>query len=107
MTLRRIIRWFLVLLLCAGAVYYGWFKLRPEPVKITVARVERGVVEKLVANTRAGTLKPCRQADLSPGIGGRIASLPIKKGDRIKKGELLVALWNKDLAARLDRKSVV
>jgi HlyD family secretion protein len=102
MSFRRVVRWLLFFLLCTAAVYYGWQKFRPEPVKVTIASVSRGSVEKLVANTRAGTLKACREAGLSPAIGGQITSLPIKEGDRVEKGDLLVELWNKDMIARLE-----
>jgi HlyD family secretion protein len=62
--------------------------------------VTRGTVECTVANTRAGTVKACRRAKLSPSVGGQIASLPIKEGDLVKKGQLLLELWNKDLTAQ-------
>ncbi len=101
MSSRRIVRWLLFFLICTAAGYYGWQKFRPQPVKVTIASVSRGSVEKLVANTRAGTLKACRKAGLSPGIGGQITSLYVKEGDRVEKGDLLVELWNKDLIARL------
>jgi len=57
-------------------------------------------VERTVANTRAGTVKACRRAKLSPSVGGQIASLPIKEGDLVKKGQLLLQLWNDDLVAQ-------
>ncbi|MDP3695581.1 MAG: efflux RND transporter periplasmic adaptor subunit, partial [Desulfocapsaceae bacterium] len=61
--------------------------------------VERGAVEKVVANTRSGTLKACRQAHLSPAIGGQLNILAVKKGDKVEQGQLLLELWNKDLLA--------
>jgi HlyD family secretion protein len=57
-------------------------------------------VERTVANTRAGTVKACRRAKLSPGIGGQIAKLPVKKGDSVKAGQLLLEIWNADLEAQ-------
>jgi HlyD family secretion protein len=54
-----------------------------------------------VANTRAGTVKACRRAGLSPAIGGQITQLPVKKGDHVERGELLLALWNDDQQARV------
>ena len=63
--------------------------------------VERGRVEKTVANTRAGTVDACRRAKLSPSIGGQIASLPIREGDMVAAGQLLLEIWNDDLKAQL------
>ena len=54
-----------------------------------------------MANTRADTVKACRRAKLSPSIGGQIALLPVKEGDRVKEGDLLLELWNKDLDAQV------
>jgi HlyD family secretion protein len=74
-----------------------WYKMRPKVLEVAVAEVTRGTVEKIVANTRAGTLEACRTANLSPGIGGQISVLNVNEGDSIKKGQLLLELWNNDL----------
>lgn len=73
---------------------------RPKPVEVVVAQVEAGRVETTVANTRAGSVAACRRAKVAPPAGGRIERLPVKKGQRVKQGELLLELWNDDLAAR-------
>jgi HlyD family secretion protein len=87
----------LIVILMIGLV--SWYYSRPKPVEVTVKPVETGSVEQTVANTRAGTVKACRRAKLSPGIGGQIATLNIKKGDHVKGGTMLLELWNKDLRA--------
>lgn len=85
-----------VVLLGAG------FKLltRAKPLPVLVTTAETGTVETTVANTRAGSVAACRRAKIAPPAAGRIASLPVKKGQRVKAGELLLELWNDDLAAR-------
>ncbi len=75
------------------------YSSRPKPIEVAVEAVERGRVEQTVANTRAGTVKACRRAKLSPSIGGQIALLDIKEGDQVKTGTMLLELWNKDLKA--------
>ncbi len=77
----------------------SWYSTRPKPAEVTAKAVETGSVEQTVANTRAGTVKACRRAKLSPGIGGQIATLDIKEGDQVKSGAMLLELWNKDLRA--------
>jgi len=99
--MRRLIRWFVVLLILAAIAFFIWQKTRPKPVEIIVKPVIRGTVEKTVANTRAGTVNACRRAKLSPSIGGQIAQLPIKEGDQVKSGSLLLEIWNVDLTAQL------
>ena len=78
-----------------------WFVSRPEPVPVTLVTAERGPVAATVANTRAGTVDACRRAGLSPALGGQIASLPVKDGERVEAGALLLELWNDDLKAEL------
>jgi len=77
------------------------YSTRPKPVKVLVETVEMNSVEETVANTRAGTVKACRRAKMSPAMGGQIASLPVKEGDSVKKGDVLLALWNDDLQAEV------
>ena len=99
--MRRLFRWTLILLVVAGLSFFVWQKTRPKPIEIVVKPVTRGVVEKTVANTRAGTVKACRRARLSPSIGGQIAKLPLHEGDLVKAGQLLLEIWNEDLSAQL------
>ena len=83
-------------------LFSSWQLSRPKPVIIIAQAIELGDVEDTVANTRAGTVKACRRAGLSPAIGGQIAQLPVKEGDQVKAGELLLALWNDDLRAHVE-----
>lgn len=97
-TARRIV---ILLLITAVLAGWAWWATRSKPITVAVAAVEKGTVEKTVANTRAGTVKACRRAKLSPSAGGQIANLPVQEGDAVKKGQLLLELWNKDLTAQL------
>lgn len=97
----RLFKWGFVLLVLAGIGFLIWRYTRPAPIEVAVKPVTQGTVERTVANTRAGTVKACRRAKLSPSIGGQIAKLPIHEGDAVKEGELLLELWNKDLVAQV------
>lgn len=79
---------------------FSWIK-RDKPVAIIIETVQLGEVQRTVTNTRAGTLKACRRAGLSPSIGGQIARLPVKEGDTVKKGQVLLEMWNDDISAQL------
>ena len=98
--LRKFIKWTIVILAVAALGLVIMRYSRPKPIEVAVKSVTRGVVERTVANTRAGTIKACRRAKLSPSVGGQISKLPIKEGDRVKEGQLLMELWNRDLAAQ-------
>ena len=73
---------------------------RTKPIAVVLQKVERGTVEASVSNTRAGTVNACRRAKMSPAAGGQIAKLQVKKGMRVKKGQVLLELWNNDLHAQ-------
>lgn len=88
-----------VLLLAAFALIV-WRITRRDPVPVRVAKVSLGRVERSVANTRAGTVNACRRARLSPPSGGAIAALPVREGDRVRAGQVLLELWNDEPAAQ-------
>lgn len=99
---RRMWRWLFTLLVVAAAGTAIWHYSRPAPVVVKVQPVARGLVETTVANTRAGTVTACRRAKLSPSVGGQIEKLPVREGDHVKTGELLLSLWNHDLIAEAE-----
>lgn len=75
--------------------------LRPDPVPVTVVPAARGPVEETVAGSRAGTVKSRRRATLSPEVGGRVERLSVRKGERVKKGDVLVRIAAEDVRAQL------
>jgi len=76
-----------------------WWLGRPKPVAVVLTEVGRGTVESTVANTRAGTVEACQRTKLSTIAGGRIEVLAVKEGDKVRKGQLLMQLWNDDQQA--------
>ena len=97
---RRLIQWGIALIVIAAAAGGIWWATRPEPIQVALKAVDRGTVERTVANTRAGTVNACRRAKLSPSTGGQIARLPIREGDTVQEGQLLLEIWNEDLKAQ-------
>src|SRR6185295_15448300 len=89
-------RWSIRLAVLA-AVIVAVFALRatvfkPKPIEVTVAVVGRGQVEASVTNSRAGTVKARRRAQISPEVGGRVVAVPFREGDRFKAGDVLLRL---------------
>jgi len=83
-------------------VFYFLFTKAEKPIAVVLHTVEKGPVEYTVANTRAGTVKACRRAKLAPPIGGQVAKLAVKKGDKVVEGQLLMEIWNDDLVAQVN-----
>ena len=96
-TIRRVV--LVMLVICLLALGLWWVK-RPKPVSVLVAVIDKGRVESSIANTRAGTVEACMRTKLSATMGGRIEVLAVKEGEKVKKGQLLMKLWNDDQQAQ-------
>jgi len=95
----RILATLAVLVIVALVLKYTVF--RAEAVPVTVFRVARGVVEETVTNSKAGTVKARKRAKLSPEVGGRVADLSVREGDRVTKGQVLLRIADADYRARV------
>jgi HlyD family secretion protein len=74
---------------------------RPGAAPITVFRVAQGRVEETVTNSKAGTVKSRRRATISPEIGGRVETLEVRKGARVRRGDVLMRIASADTRAQL------
>jgi HlyD family secretion protein len=88
----------LVVIAVLGLGFF-WFS-RPKPIPVVLKEVATGKVEASLANTRAGAVEACQRTKLSTIVGGRIEYLGVKEGDKVKKGQLLLKLWNDDQQAQ-------
>ncbi len=64
---------------------------KKEPI-ITVQTekvIRRDITERVMAN---GKIQPVTQVVISPEVAGEITALPVKEGDRVKKGDLLLQI---------------
>ena len=95
-----IIRTLIVVISITVMGYIGWYLSRKPPIEVELATASRGIVEAIVVNTRAGTIKACRRAKLAPAAGGQIVKLLVKEGERVTQGQRLLELWNADLTAQ-------
>jgi HlyD family secretion protein len=95
--IRRLLIALAALLLLATGL---WWAGRPKPVAVVFKEIDLGKVESSIANTRAGTVEACQRTKLSTIMGGRIELLAVKEGERVKKGQLLMKLWNDDQQAQ-------
>ena len=87
-----------LLVIVAGAI---WRWSNREAIAVEVYTVSRGEVLSTVANTRAGTVKACDRARLSPNASGQVTRLNVSEGSRVEQGDVLMELWHEDLDAQL------
>ncbi|HWP37639.1 MAG TPA: efflux RND transporter periplasmic adaptor subunit [Gemmatimonadales bacterium] len=79
-----------VLAVLVGAVVVGTAARGDRGVEVRLEAVSR---RSLVATvTASGRITPKSAVDISADITGRIVSLPVKEGDRVRKGDLLVRI---------------
>jgi HlyD family secretion protein len=96
----RLSRILILAVVAAGVAGAVWYVSRPKPISVVLASADRGAVERTVANTRAATVTACRRSKLAPLSGGQIAKLHVREGDRVKRGQILLELWNDNLVAQ-------
>lgn len=98
-------RWWIRCAVIAGIILAGAALRRtvlaPKPLEVKVAAVSRGRVESTITNSRAGTIKARRRAQISPEVGGRAIAIPHREGEMVKAGEVLLRLNDSVLQGRL------
>jgi HlyD family secretion protein len=65
---------------------------------LTVPVEAKTVTEKITAS---GEVQPVQRVNLSPKNQGRISSLYVEQGDRVKKGQIIAKMESRDLQAQL------
>jgi HlyD family secretion protein len=76
----------LLILSTAGVVIHK----RTPPVAVQTEKIaRRSITEIVVAN---GKVQPVTQVHISPEVSGEIIELPVKEGQQVKKGDLLLKI---------------
>lgn len=89
---RKLIGWLLGVTVLAGggAGYYYYRHQQEKPVTVQTEPVaRRQITETVVAN---GRIQPVVQVVMNPEVSGEIIDLPVKEGQIVRKGELLVRI---------------
>ncbi|SDT47613.1 efflux RND transporter periplasmic adaptor subunit [Actinoplanes derwentensis] len=95
----RRIRWIGAVIVVLGAVAGGVIlaldqEQRTTSAAIVVAVTDRGPITLDVATT--GTVEPATTRALSFGVGGTVAAVPVRPGNRVVKGQKLATLDGTD-----------
>ena len=82
----------IALIVCIGVGVGAWFHFRKREVVLTVQTekvARRDITELVVAN---GKIQPVVQVVINPEVSGEITELPVKEGQPVQKGDLLVKI---------------
>lgn len=86
-------RWIFILLpiaLLVSAGVYWRVKRGETPIQVQTERVKRrDITELVVAN---GRIQPVLQVVINPEVSGEITDLPVKEGQFVQKGDILVRI---------------
>ena len=90
---RRRARWIVILLVLAAigaGVWWKYFRKTDELIAVETSKVaRRDLTEIVLAN---GRIQPVTQVTINPEVAGEIIDLPVKEGQTVKRGDLLVQI---------------
>ena len=89
-TRRKVVIFTLIGLVIAGLSVFAYYRKREVVITVQTEKVtRRNLTELVVAN---GRIQPVVQVKISPEVSGEIIDLPVKEGQHVKKGELLLKI---------------
>ena len=86
----RLIVLSIVVLILVGLVWAAFFRKREAVITVQTEKVKRrNLTEVVVAN---GKIQPVLQVKISPEVSGEIVELPVKEGQQVQKGDLILKI---------------
>jgi HlyD family secretion protein len=76
-----------LVLILAGAVYYGVKKSRADIITVQTQKVSRQDLASTV--TASGEIRPRKYVNIGANVMGRLTEILVKEGDHVRKGQLL------------------
>ncbi|MCI0535378.1 MAG: efflux RND transporter periplasmic adaptor subunit [Verrucomicrobiales bacterium] len=86
----RIILVVALALIAGGVVGWIYWRKREKPIVVQTEKAARRNLTELVVAT--GKIQPVVQVIINPEVSGEIVELPVKEGDHVTKGDLLVRI---------------
>jgi HlyD family secretion protein len=87
---RKILVFSVIGLVIAGLAAVAILRKREPVITIQTEKIgRRSITEIVVAN---GKIQPVLQVKISPEVSGEIIELPVKEGDSVKKGDLILKI---------------
>jgi len=98
---RRLLLLSIAVLIVAGLVWAVFFRKKEPVITVQTETVKRrNLTELVVAN---GKIQPVLQVKISPEVSGEIIELPVKEGQQVNKGDLIVKIRPDDYIANRDQ----
>jgi HlyD family secretion protein len=88
-----------IFIIVAAVVIHG----KKPPITVQTEKVSRHNITEIVV--ASGKIQPVTQIAISPEVAGEIVALPVKEGDQVKKGDLLVSIKPDNYKAARDSAS--
>lgn len=82
------------------AKYMGWLGGGEDEKEVETAQAKRKTITQIVS--ASGKIQPEVEVTMRPEVSGEIIELPIKEGDYVEKGDLLVRIKPDIYQARID-----
>jgi len=79
-----------VLAIIVGLIAYGSYKKKNAPILITTEKATRRNITQIV--TATGKIQPEVEVKIAPEVSGEIIELPVKEGQMVHKGDLLLRI---------------
>ncbi|HEY0140491.1 MAG TPA: efflux RND transporter periplasmic adaptor subunit [Thermoanaerobaculia bacterium] len=88
---KKLIIWVVVIVaILAGVGALMASKKREKPILITTEKAERRTITQVV--TATGKIQPEIEVKISPEVSGEIIELPVREGQLVKRGDLLLRI---------------
>lgn len=89
-TARKVAVFSLILAVIGGLSWYAFYHQRELVITIQTEKSARRDLTEVVVAT--GKIQPVRLVKISPEVSGEITDLPVKEGQDVKKGDLLLKI---------------
>lgn len=73
-----------------------------KPVPVNTVPVKKGDVDRIVSSTSSGSVEPAEKANLMSEYPGAVTRINYKKGDHVKKGDIIIVMDNAIAKVELD-----
>jgi HlyD family secretion protein len=97
---KKIIIGAVILLALAAIVVANFTFKRSDAVTVNVEAIKSQRLEAIVS--ASGTIQPKRSVDISADTMGRVTSLAVNEGDRVKQGQFLLQIDPRNLRSRVE-----